>query len=153
MYGRVQTRLPLPAPAANRWCTSRALPLSPRPKALRAVETKPTGRTRGGVDRRNSVAFPRRDTCGIDSVANQEPLRACVHRQALLASFVACLCLCLTSATRRPQVALAARPTELAAGFSGAGGALPGTGAVRREAEQMAPAARQPRSWWEPGGS
>jgi hypothetical protein len=79
MYGRVQTRLPLPAPAASRWCTSRALPLSPRPKALRAVETKPTGRTRGGVDRRNSVAFPRRDTCGIDSVANQEPLRACVR--------------------------------------------------------------------------
>lgn len=146
MYGRVQTRLPLPAPAANRWCTSRALPLSPRPKALRAVETKPTGRTRGGVDRRNSVAFPRRDTCGIDSVANQEPLRACVHRQALLASFVACLCLCLTSATRRPQVALAS-PTELAAGFSGAGGALPGTGAVRRGgAEQMAPASSQAAS-------
>ena len=84
MYGRVQTRLPLPAPAANRWCTSRALPLSPRPKALRAVETKPTGRTRGGVDRRNSVAFPRRVTCGIDSVANQEPLRACVRTYALV---------------------------------------------------------------------
>lgn len=75
-------------------------------------------------------------------------MRACVHSQALLASFaVACLCLCLTSATRRPQVALAARPTELAAGFSGAGGALPGTGAVRRGgAEQMAPASSQAAS-------
>lgn len=78
-------------------------------------------------------------------------MRACVHRQALLASFVACLCLCLTSATRRPQVALAARPTELAAGFS------PGPEEPCLELELYAAERskwhQQPGSWWEPGGS